>query len=374
MGDIGLVKTEYLSLTEGGQPFLVESGHSFQDLIVAFETYGKLNHAGDNCILVIHALTGSAHAAGRHSPDDRLPGWWDPLIGPGRTLDTDKYFLICPNVLGSCYGTTGPASLNPDTGKPFGMSFPVFNIRDMVHLQKRLLDKLGVKRLITAVGGSMGGMQVLEWLINYPEFLHSGITIAAAGRLSAQTIAYNQMQRKAICLDPAWSQGDYHNSPGPQKGLALARMIATITYKGNNSFDQRFGRAFSGLTTDDYYRLDSTFEVENYLQYQGDKLVKRFDANCYLYLTKAMDLHDIGFPFNAYKEAFARIKAPVLAVGVNSDILYPVDQQKEIVELVQLHGGTAFYQEISSPHGHDGFLIEFEQLGQIITDFLVRLP
>ena len=243
----------------------------------------------------------------------------------------------------------------------------------MVRLQKRLLDKLGIKRLVTAIGGSMGGMQVLEWLINYPEFLHSGISIAASGRLSAQTIAYNQVQREAICLDPAWNQGDYYAGPGPQKGLALARMIGTITYKGRNSFDQRFGRAFSGLTSSDYYQLDSTFEVENYLKYQGDKLVKRFDANCYLYLTKAMDLHDIGFFFNTYEEAFNKIKSPILAIGIDSDILFPVYQQKEIVNLVQLHGGTAFYREISSPHGHDAFLIEFEQLEKIIADFLASL-
>lgn len=371
MESIGIVQTEYYSPIK--KPWPLESGKTIPEITIAYETYGSLSPAGDNAILVCHALTGDAHAAGRHSPDDRVPGWWDPLIGPGKALDTNKYFVVCSNVLGGCSGTTGPSSVNPDTGRPYGMSFPVFTIRDMVHVQKALLDHLGVKQLVTVIGGSMGGMQVLEWAINYPDMMLSVIPIATAGRLAAQTIAYNQTQREAIYLDPNWNEGDYYDGEPPKQGLALARMIGTITYKSIRAWDNKFARAFSGLQPEDFYKFHQRFEIENYLLYQGNKLVKRFDANCYLYLTKAMDLHDIGHPFNSYEEAFTHIKVPLLSIGVSSDFLYPPYQQKEIVSKVLKAGGQAYYEEIQSPYGHDGFLIEFEQLNQMVSNFLSRI-
>ncbi|HHY59583.1 MAG TPA: homoserine O-acetyltransferase [Clostridia bacterium] len=368
MGDIGIVRTEYYS--PAVKPWVLESGKTLPEITIAYETYGTLNAAGDNAILVCHALTGDAHAAGRHTPQDRLPGWWDPLIGPGKALDTDKYFVVCSNVLGGCSGTTGPSSINPATGKPYGMDFPVITIRDMVRVQKTLLDYLGVKKLVTVVGGSMGGMQVLEWAVHYSDMLRSAIPIATAGRLAAQTIAYNQTQREAIFLDPHWNGGNYYDGEPPRRGLALARMIGTITYKSLPAWENKFARAFSGFRPGDYYEFQQRFEVENYLLYQGEKLVKRFDANTYLYLTKAMDLHDIGYPFNSYEEAFRRIKVPVLSIGVSSDFLYPTYQQKEIVSMIIKTGGQAYYEEIHSPYGHDGFLIEFEQQNRIISRFL----
>ncbi|NLC76121.1 MAG: homoserine O-acetyltransferase [Clostridia bacterium] len=371
MGSIGIVRTEYF--TPDKRPWPLESGATLPEITVAYETYGKLNSAGDNAILICHALTGDAHAAGWHKETDRVPGWWDPLIGPGRTFDTDKFFVICSNVLGSCNGTTGPASLNPETGRPYAMSFPVITIRDMVHVQKALLDYLGVKHLVTVAGGSMGGMQVLEWAIHYPDYLSSAIPIATCIRLSAQTIAYNQTQREAIMLDPNWQGGEYYDSQSPEQGLALARMVGIITYKSIKAWDQKFARAFSGTKPEDYYDFAQRFEVENYLRYQGRKLVSRFDANAYLILTKAMDLHDIGYPFENYHEALSRIKVPLLSVGVSSDFLYPPYQQKEIVKALLEAGGQAVYQEVNSPYGHDGFLIEFQQQSKIIGDFLAKI-
>jgi homoserine O-acetyltransferase len=371
MGSIGIVKTEYYSPDQ--KPWPLECGKMLPEVTIAYETYGSLNSAGDNAILVCHALTGDAHAAGMHTESDRVPGWWEPLIGPGKALDTDKFFVVCSNVLGSCNGTTGPASIDPETGRPYAMSFPVVTIRDMVHLQKALLDHLGVKHLVTVIGGSMGGMQVLEWAIHYPDFMSSAIPIAACIRLSAQTIAFNQTQREAIMLDPNWLGGDYYDKAPPEIGLSLARMIGIITYKSIHAWDDKFARTFSGINKEDYYDFHQRFEVENYLRYQGHKLVKRFDANSYLYLTKAMDLHDIGFPFGDYHTALQKIKVPLLSVGVSSDFLYPTYQQKQIVKDFLELGGQATYQEIISPFGHDGFLIEFQQQNQIVGDFLAQV-
>ena len=371
MGSIGIVKTEYYSPDQ--KPWPLECGKVLPEITIAYETYGSLNSAGDNAILVCHALTGDAHAAGVHTESDRVPGWWEPLIGPGKALDTDKFFVVSSNVLGSCNGTTGPASINPETGRPYAMSFPLITIRDMVHLQKALLDYLGVKHLVTVIGGSMGGMQVLEWAVHYPDFMSSVIPIAACIRLSAQTIAFNQTQREAIMLDPNWQEGDYYDKKPPETGLSLARMIGIITYKSIHAWDDKFARTFSGINKEDYYDFHQRFEVENYLRYQGQKLVKRFDANSYLYLTKAMDLHDIGFPFGDYHTALKKIRVPLLSVGVSSDFLYPPYQQKQIVKELLEIGGQATYQEIISPFGHDGFLIEFQQQNQIVGDFLAQV-
>ncbi len=291
------------------------------------------------------------------------------MVGPGRPLDTERYFVICSNVLGSCYGTTGPSSINPATGKPYGLDFPVVTVRDMVRVQRVLLEELGVKRLVTAIGGSLGGMQALEWGVLYPEFLSSLIVIAAPGRSSAMNIAFNAVQREAIYMDPAWRGGDYYGTPGPEKGLALARMIGIITYKSDECMSFKFGRVING-EPEDLFRLESRFEVENYLYYQGRKLVERFDANSYLYLTKAMDLHDVGRGFGSYEEALSRIKCPCLVIGISSDILYPPCQVREVADIINETGGKAVYRELVSPHGHDAFLIEFAELGNIVTEFL----
>ncbi|MHB1127285.1 MAG: homoserine O-acetyltransferase MetX [Bacillota bacterium] len=373
MEGIGLVETQYYTFAHPPRLFRLESGAKIGPITVAFETYGVLNSEGDNAILILHALTGDAHAAGKKTTEDHAVGWWDRMIGPGRPFDTRKYFVICSNVLGSCYGTTGPASPDPASGQCYRMDFPVVTIRDMVRVQKALIEHLGVRRVVTATGGSMGGMQALEWAVTYPDFLDSVIPIATSGRMSAFGIAYNEVQRRSILLDPRWQNGQYDPADPPAEGLSLARMIGTITYKSDVSFTMKFGRTFAGSGKEDYFRFDSRFEVENYLEYQGNKLVQRFDANSYLYLTKAMDLHDVGRGYDSYDQALSRIRAPLLAIGINSDFLYLPHQQKEIVNILQKHGRPAKYVELDSPYGHDSFLIEFDMMAPIVRDFLAHI-
>ncbi len=370
MAGIGVVQTQKYTFAHPPDHFLLESGKRLGPITVAYETYGELNSTGDNVILICHALTGDAHVAGLKRPDDRVPGWWDEMIGPDRVFDTNRYLVVCSNVLGGCYGTTGPSSLDPATGSPYGMRFPVVTIRDMVNVQYRLLQYLGVRRLKLVVGGSMGGMQVLEWAISYPDFMEAVIPIATSGRLSAQGIAYNQTQRLAIMQDPLWNNGDYPLGGGPGKGLSLARMIGTITYKSDQSWTKKFGRTFSSHDPRDIFEFDQCFEVENYLHYQGRKLVDRFDANTYLYLTKAMDLHDVGRNRSSYEEALAQIRCRVLSIGITSDFLYPTHWQKELVQILRRAGRNARYAEIESPYGHDAFLIEFRQMADIMERFL----
>lgn len=363
---VGLAETKYITFPEG---ILLDNGARLAPITVAYETYGELDEAGENALLVLHALTGDAHAAGLQQPDDRVPGWWDEMIGPGRTFDTDKYFVVCANVLGGCQGTTGPVSINPATGARFNMAFPVYTIRDMVRLQMELLRSLGVKKLLMAIGGSMGGMQALEWGVTYPDFMDSVVAIGCPGRLYPQAIAFNEVGRQGIMTDPKWKQGEYDPDDQPAAGLSLARMLGTITYKSDASMQQRFGRTFTGPPAE-MFNLGSRFEVENYLHYQGMKLVRRFDANTYLYLTKAMDLHDVSRGYNSYEEALGRIKAKFLAVGIDSDILYPAWQQKELVDIICHQGGDSYYYELKSPHGHDAFLIEFDKMKKILGAFL----
>ncbi len=371
---VGLVDTKKVTFAHPPDELVLESGSRIGPITVAYETYGELNEKGDNAILVLHALTGDAHAAGKNSPEDRKPGWWDPMVGRGRALDTDKYFIICSNVLGGCSGTTGPASMNPATGKPYGMDFPIVTIRDMVNVQKKLLDHLGVKSVVTALGGSMGGMQSFEWAVMYPEMVRSVIPIASPVQLSAQGIAYNEVQRQAIIQDPDWKEGNYYGTPGPQKGLALARMIGTITYKSDEAWNIKFGRTFGSLLKKDYYVFDSRFEVENYLHYQGKKLVRRFDANSYLYLTKAMDLYDLSrYRGDSLVEVLERIMCKILLIGIRTDFLYPPYMQKEVVKILRRLGKDASYRELNSPYGHDAFLIEFDMLTRIIKGFLSEI-
>ncbi len=339
----------------------LEYGSRLEGVVVAYETYGELNSEGDNAVLVCHALTGSAHAAGLYAQDS-VPGWWDPLIGPGKAIDTRRCFVICSNVLGGCYGTTGPGSLNPATGHPYRLSFPRYTVRDMVELQKRLLDALGVKKTVV-VGGSMGGMQVLEWAALYPERVRSIVPIAIGARHSAWAIGLNEVARRAIASDPVWQEGNYPLDAQPETGLGLARAIAMLSYRSFDSLEAKFGRQRVSETR---ALLDKSFEIEDYLERQGVKLVKRFDANTYLYLTRAMDDYDLAEGRGRLSEVLSSMRMPALVMGISSDVLYPESEQLQLVEGLP----NASYARITSPHGHDAFLIEFPQVAARLRRFL----
>jgi homoserine O-acetyltransferase len=366
-------RRRFLSLPRE-RPFALEGGGLLRDVTLAYETWGELAPDGGNAVLVCHALTGDSHAAGRLGPGHPSVGWWDGIVGPGKALDTDRYFVVCVNVLGGCQGTTGPASPHPDDGRPWGSRFPVVTIRDMVRTQAAVADHLGIRRWALVVGGSMGGMQVLEWGVMYPERGAALLPIATAAAASAQQIGWWSSGRRAISMDPRWRGGDYYDAApgdGPHDGLATARMVSMMTFRSDDVFSARFGRQV--VEPVEGYSLWQRFQVERYLEYQGDKLVRRFDANSYLVLTKAMDLHDLGRGRGGVAAAFARLRAPLLSVGVNSDILYPPHQSREIVELATAAGAPATYEELDSPHGHDAFLIETDQLGGVIRRFLARV-
>jgi homoserine O-acetyltransferase len=351
------------------EPIRLDSGQLFGPIIIAYETYGQLSPARDNAILITHALTGDAHCAS-HGADDPEPGWWEPLVGPGRVFDTDRYYIICSNVLAGCQGSTGPASIDPHTNMPYGMRFPVITIRDMVRVQRLLIKHLGIEQLACVAGGSMGGMQAFTWAVEYPQMVRSTISIAAPGRSGAQAIAYNEVMRQAIMTDPAWLQGNYYGTPGPVNGLITARMLGMITYQSAESMMLKFGRDVMNATFQDLFRFQTQFQIESYLHYQGTKLVDRFDANTYLYLTRACDLFDLGLGHPTFEQALARITSPIMVIGVSSDILYPPQQQLEVVRLLEKQGKPVDYAEIDTPYGHDGFLIEFEKMVPILRSFL----
>ncbi len=353
------------------RPFTLEGGGRLSDLTIAYETWGELDAAGENAVLVCHALTGDAHAAGEIGAGHATPGWWDGLIGAGRALDTDRVFVVCANVLGGCQGTTGPASAHPDDGSPYGSRFPVVSVRDIVRTQAALADHLGVRRWLTVVGGSMGGMQVLEWGVMFPERVRSLVPIATAAAATAQQIAYGAIGRKAIALDPLWRGGDYYDAApgdGPHEGLAIARALAQITYRSDDVFTDRFGREVVGSL--DGFSMWQRFEVERYLEYHGDKLVRRFDANTYLVLSKAMDLHDVGRGRGGADAALTRIQVPTLVMGITTDTLYWPHQQLAIRDRLVANGVRCEYVEIDSPHGHDAFLLEIEQVGMAVASFI----
>jgi homoserine O-acetyltransferase/O-succinyltransferase len=351
------------------RPFVLEGGGLLHHIEVAYETWGELSPAGDNAVLVCHALTGDSHAAGGLGGGHASPGWWDPLIGPGRAIDTDRFFVVCVNVLGGCQGTTGPAHPDPGSpdGRPYGSAFPVVSVRDMVRIQAVVGNHLGVGRWLSVVGGSFGGMQALEWAVMFPERVRSVVPIATAAAASAQQIAWWSTGRRIIRLDPRWRGGDYYDAD-PDDGLALARMVSQITFRSDDVFTDRFGRQV--VETLDGFSLWQRFQVERYLEYHGDKLARRFDANSYLLLSKAMDLHDIGRGRGGIRAALERISVPVLSMGISSDSLYPLYQQRQIVEVLAANGVEATCVEIDSPHGHDGFLIEVDQVGAAIAEFL----
>lgn len=357
-----------------GRRFAVDSGATLSDITVAYETFGRLAPDASNAVLLCHAWTGDSHVAGPAGRGHATPGWWDVMVGPGMPIDTDRWFVVCPNVLGGCQGSTGPASPHPDDGEPYGSRFPVITIRDMVRAQARLADHLGIARWHTVIGGSMGGMQVLEWAVMYPERVGALVPIATCMQATAQQIAWGAIGRRAIALDPRWRGGDYYDAApgdGPGEGLAIARMVAQVTFRSDNVFTDRFGRNIAQRSRfGDRFGLWQQFEVERYLEHHGTKLGHRFDTNSYLVIGKAMDLHDVARGRWHLEEAMSRIQSPCLAIGISSDMLYPSYQQRQIVELLGSVGVEAGYAEIDSPHGHDAFLINFDQIAGPVADFL----
>ncbi|MGD0766189.1 MAG: homoserine O-acetyltransferase [Dehalococcoidia bacterium] len=370
-GSVGIVKTEYFTFAEPPNEMELESGQRLGPITLAFETYGRLNDAKDNAVLVFHALSGDAHAAGYNSEEETSPGWWDIMIGPGKGFDTRKYFVICSNIIGGCKGSTGPISTNPKTGRPYALSFPVVTVKDMVNAQKQLLDFLGIERLLCVVGGSLGGMQVLQWVASYPETVRLAIPIASTARLSTQAIALDEVGRAAIKSDPGWLDGEYYGKTVPHHGLSVARMIGHISYLSEPSMHRKFGRRLQDRA-ELGYDLGSDFEVEAYLRHKGDHFVARFDANSYLYISKAMDYFDLGQSCGSLTRAFSDVKTRFLVISFSSDWLFPSHQSKEIVRALRQNDVDAVYMEIRTDYGHDAFLLESDQLSTIISNFLAN--
>lgn len=366
------VKTQIakINLPEGG--FRLECGRILPELVVAYETYGKLNDNRDNVIFICHALSGDAHVAGVH--EDGSVGWWDEMVGPGKPLDTNLYFVVCANILGGCKGTTGPSSVNPATGKPYGSSFPRITVGDIIEVHLELLKHLGIEKIAALVGGSFGGMQVLEWVVKHPDTVNRGICVASATSLSAQALAFDVVGRKVITSDPDWRSGDYYDEGvQPERGLAQARMIGHITYLSQEMMSQKFGRerkggeAGAGQAADTF---STDFQVESYLDHQGDKFTDRFDANSYLHITRAMDEFDLGSRYGSLEKAFEAIKAKVLIVALSEDWLFPPSQSKEIANGLLKAGKNVSYCELIAPHGHDAFLVDICNMGDVMKAFL----
>ena len=348
-------------------PLSLESGQSLSHVIIAYETYGKLNSSKSNVILIEHAFSGSAHAGSTKASTEL--GWWDNMIGPEKACDTNKYFIICSNVLGGCGGTTGPSSINPKTNSPYGLTFPSVSIGDMVELQKKLLDHLGIAKLLAIIGGSMGGMLTLQWVAKYPTLIHAAIPIATTIKHSPQQIAFNEVARQAIMSDPAWNNGDYYKNEHPLRGLALARMIGHITYMSNQSMEKKFSRRLQSRNNDDLFQND--FEVEGYLKYKGDNFVKRFDANSYLYISKAMDYFDLS---EGRLISYGKVlNTKFLVISFGSDWLYPSSQSLELVKFLKNRLVDVTYCEIPSTYGHDAVLIEVSEQSHLIKHFLEKV-
>jgi homoserine O-acetyltransferase len=366
---VGLVETRFSTFAEPPGELLLDRGEKLGPITVAYETYGELNEDRSNAILIPHAFSGDAHAAGWH-PGDRKPGWWHEMIGPGRAFDTDRYFVVCSNVLGGCKGTTGPSSINPSTGRPFGIDFPLVTIPDMVRVQARLLDHLGIDNLLSVAGGSMGGQQVLEWLVSFPERVRSAIVTATSAKHSPQQIAFNEVGRQAILADPNWNNGQYYDGEQPGKGLSVARMVGHITYMSDTSMAEKFGRRTGGNGKANPF--SNGFEVEDYLHHQGLTFVERFDANSYLYITRAIDEYDAARG-GSLAAAFKGLEARVFVMSFKSDWLYPSYQSQEVVRACKKAGVDVSYCEISSTYGHDAFLLEVDEQTALVTHFLRKV-
>ena len=365
-GEIGLVHPEDFVCTA---PFTFETGQSIPGFTLRYETYGHLNADRSNGILICHALSGDHHCAGIHSLRDRKTGWWNNMIGPGKAIDTNRFFVICSNSIGGCKGSTGPTSINPLTGRPYNLDFPRVSIRDMVRTQKHLIDHLGLNGLDAVVGGSMGGMQVLQWGIEYPGFVRRLLPMATTSCQGTQSIAFNVVGRRAIMEDPGWLNGNYEPEAGPRVGLAIARMMAHITYLSDKGMDQKFGRRkLKTPRSGSPFSVD--FEVESYLTHQGRAFIDRFDANTYLYFTGALDYFDLAGQYGSLEVAFEKLASRVLVVGFTSDWLFPPEQNREIVLAMLRTGKDASYAEVEMDLGHDSFLVESPNLYELVRAFL----
>jgi homoserine O-acetyltransferase len=371
---VGIVEKKFFTFAEPPNEMILESGEKLGPVTIAYETCGSLSPAKDNVVLILHALSGDSHVAGYYNEDDPKPGWWDIMVGPGKGIDTDQYFVICPNILGSCMGSTGPSSMNPETNYPYGLDFPFVTIGDMVKAQKSLLDHLGIKKILSLTGGSIGGMQVLEWCVQYPEMVVSAIPLATTTKHSALAIAFNEVARQAIMADPNWNNGDYYSGPKPDLGLAVARMIGHVTYLSDESMRLKFGRRLQDRS-DFSFNFDADFQVESYLRYQGTKFVERFDANSFLYITKAADYYDMARQHNTGStvKAFSKARAKFLVVSFTSDWLYPTYQSKAMVQAMKKNDLDVSFCEIEAEWGHDAFLLPSERLTALMRGFLERV-
>jgi homoserine O-acetyltransferase len=366
---VGLVKTHTVTIPLPPEGFQLEGGGVLHELQIAYETYGVLSPTRDNVIMVCHALSGDAHVAGYHDPEDKHPGWWDDMIGPAKGIDTNRFHVICANILGGCKGTTGPSSINPATGRPYGSDFPAITLRDIVRAHQLLLRHLGIERLYATIGGSFGGMQVLEWGISYPDLVDHCVCIASAASLTTQALAFDIVGREVITSDPAWAGGNYYGTGKlPKDGLAAARMIGHITYLSPEIMTSKFGRRKKDMPT--LERFNTRFEVESYLQYQGEKFVERFDSNSYLHITHAMDSYDLVETYGNLQAAFSRLKARMLIVALSSDWLFPPEQSLEMATALLQAGKRVSYCLLKAPAGHDAFLVDIEHLSQVIHTFL----
>ncbi|MEZ6065710.1 MAG: homoserine O-acetyltransferase [Planctomycetaceae bacterium] len=373
---VGLVTKQQMTLFEPPGDLVLEGGRRLGPITVAFETVGTLSPAKDNAIFVCHALTGDAHIAGRYAAEDRKPGWWDSFVGPGKGIDTDRYFVICANTLGGCQGTTGPSSINPATGEPWGPDFPFITVADVVSVYKRLVEQLGITTLLSVIGGSLGGMQVLEWAARFPDSLRSAVVLASGSRLHAQGIAFNAVGRRAIFQDPLFREGRYYGAADkPRFGLALARMIAHITYLSEQSIEMKFGRKLQHSDELAYdLRKETEFQIESYLHYQGTQFVERFDANSYLLLTRAMDYFNLEEAHGPMSECFAQTDARFLIASYTTDWLFTTEQSRQIVRALLRAGRHVSFIELDSPFGHDAFLIDSQlpMLKALVEPFLAR--
>ena len=393
---VGWVTPQRIRLATPEEPFVLSVGKQLTDVVVEYETYGEMSPARDNVILITHALSGDAHAAGwdrsatlktvsgRLKPAkygyqpprgyrQKKPGWWDTMIGPGKPIDTKRFFVVCSNILGSCYGTTGPASVNSETGQPYGLSFPMVKIEDWVRLQALMLDRMGVGQLYAVIGGSLGGQQALEWALAYPERVEKAIILAASPNLSTQGVAFNAVARYTIMNDPHFNNGNYYNQVSPEHGLAAARMLAHITYLSEEGLDHKFGRRLQDKQKErPDFSFDNEFEVESYLNYQGRVFVERFDANSYLYIIRAMDYYDAADIWGGgdLVEACRRIESELLVASFSSDWLYTPDGCQQLVHSICRNAKPVTYIDIPSQYGHDAFLVETERVGTLLQGAL----
>lgn len=371
---VGIVERKSFTLPDDAGPFELEGGAHLSPVTIAYETYGELSPARDNAVLICHALTGDAHVAGYYSETDPKPGWWDIMVGPGKPIDTSRYFVLCANVLGSCSGSTGPSSINPATGKPYGLEFPVVTIGDMVRAQKLLVEHLGIERLLAAVGGSMGGMQVLEWAVRYPEMIAAAVPLATTPRHTALNIAFHEVARQCIMADVNWNRGAYYDSEKPSMGLAVARMIGHVTYLSDEAMRVKFGRK---LYEKEAYKFGfdlefPDFQVESYLRYQGGKFVERFDANSFIYITKAADYFDLAQQHGggSLTEAMTKARCRFLVVSFSTDWLYPTSRSRLLVQAMKKAGLEVSFSEVEAEFGHDAFLLRNERLFDLVESFL----